>query len=230
MLLELINVSKKFMLPSGEEEVTVLKDISLQVEAGESISVVGPSGSGKSTLLNIIGTLDQPSSGIVRFRGENLADLGDLDLSRIRNQEIGFVFQLHHLLPHVTVLENVLIPTIPLGVGKDNEGVFNRAKRLLTRMGLDKHMDHFPAQLSGGEMQRVAVIRALINQPKLVLADEPTGSLDKESSDRLSQILIELNKEEETTLIVVTHSLELARLMDKNYKLQGGKLEIGESF
>ena len=230
MLLELINVIKKFMLPSGEEEVTVLNDISLQVAAGESISVVGPSGSGKSTLLNIIGTLDRPSSGIVRFRGENLADLKDPQLSRIRNQEIGFVFQLHHLLPHVTVLENVLIPTIPLGTGKDNEGVFNRAKRLMARMGLDKHMDHFPAQLSGGEMQRVAVIRALINQPKLVLADEPTGSLDKESSDRLSQILIELNKEEETTLIVVTHSLELARLMDKNYKLQGGKLEIGESF
>lgn len=228
MLLELINVSKKYRLPSGEGEITVLKDISLQVAAGEAISVVGPSGSGKSTLLNIMGTLDHPSSGIVRFGGENLAELGDRDLSRIRNQKIGFVFQLHHLLPHVTVLENVLIPTIPLGAGKDIKEVSHRAKRLLARVGLDKHMNHFPAQLSGGEMQRVAVIRALINQPQLVLADEPTGSLDKESSDRLSQILIALNQEEQTTLIVVTHSLELAQRMDLTYMLQNGSLEIGE--
>jgi lipoprotein-releasing system ATP-binding protein len=228
MLLELINVSKKYMLPSGKEEISVLQDITLQVAAGEAISMVGPSGSGKSTLLNIIGTLDRPSSGTVSFKGENLADLEDLELSRIRNQEIGFVFQLHHLLPHLTVLENVLIPTIPLGAGRDTEAVLNRAKRLLARVGMDKHMNHFPGQLSGGEMQRVAVIRALINQPQLVLADEPTGSLDKESSDRLSQILIELNQEEQTTLIVVTHSLELAQLMDKTYMLRRGKLEIGE--
>lgn len=245
MLLELINVNKRYVLPSGKEEINVLQDISLQVAAGEAISVVGPSGSGKSTLLNIIGTLDRPSSGMVKFRGENLADLEDLELSRIRNQEIGFVFQLHHLLPHVTVLENVLIPTIPLGADKtgkkntdtetettqDPESAWDRAQRLLARVGMDKHRDHFPAQLSGGEMQRVAVIRALINQPHLVLADEPTGSLDKESSDRLGQILIELNREEKTTLIVVTHSLELAQLMDKTYRLQRGKLEFeaGES-
>ncbi len=225
MLLELKNIEKKYEIPSGKEQITVLKDISLHVARGESIAVVGPSGSGKSTLLNIIGALDKPTSGLVTFAGKNLADLDDLELSKIRNKDIGFVFQLHHLLPQCTALENVLIPTIPLGVKKENEEVRSRAIKLLERVGLDKHMDYFPAQLSGGELQRVAVVRALINRPKLVLADEPTGSLDRESSDNLGQLLIKLNKEEAVTLIVVTHSIELARLMDKVFNLRNGKLE-----
>jgi ABC-type lipoprotein export system ATPase subunit len=225
MLLELKNIEKKYEIPSGKEEITVLKDISLQVARGESIAVVGPSGSGKSTLLNIIGALDKPTSGLVTFAGKNLADLDDSELSKIRNMDIGFVFQLHHLLPQCTALENVLIPTIPLGAKKESEEVRSRAIKLLERVGLDKHMDYFPAQLSGGELQRVAVVRALINRPKLLLADEPTGSLDRESSDNLGELLIKLNKEEAVTLIVVTHSIELARLMDKVFNLRNGKLE-----
>jgi ABC-type lipoprotein export system ATPase subunit len=175
--------------------------------------------------LNIIGALDKPTSGVVTFAGKNLADLDDAELSQIRNREIGFVFQLHHLLPQCTVFENVLIPTIPLGLEKEDEDVQERARNLLEGVGLKKHMDYFPAQLSGGEMQRVAVIRALINRPKLILADEPTGSLDRESSENLGQLLVKVNKEEGTTLITVTHSIEIARLMDKVYRLQDGMLE-----
>lgn len=225
MLLELRNISKKYEIPSGEGHTTVLRDVSLQITQGESVAVVGPSGSGKSTLLNIIGALDKPTSGVVTFAGKNLADLDDAELSRIRNKEIGFVFQLHHLLPQCTVFENVLIPTIPLSPEKEDEDVQARATDLLGRVGLEKHKDYFPAQLSGGEMQRVAVIRALINRPKLVLADEPTGSLDRESSANLGQLLVKVNKEEGTTLITVTHSIEIARLMDKVYRLQDGILE-----
>ncbi len=225
MLLELRNISKKYEIPSGEGHTTVLRDISLQITQGESVAVVGPSGSGKSTLLNIIGALDKPTSGMVTFAGKNLAHLDDAELSRIRNQGIGFVFQLHHLLPQCTVFENVLIPTIPLGLEKKDEDVQERARNLLGRVGLAKHMDYFPAQLSGGEMQRVAVIRALINKPKLILADEPTGSLDRESSANLGQLLVKVNKEEGTTLITVTHSIETARLMEKVYLLQDGTLE-----
>ncbi len=225
MWLELKNISKKYDIPSGQGQTTVLRNVSLQVTQGESVAVVGPSGSGKSTLLNIIGALDKPTSGVVIFAGQNLADLDDSDLSRIRNQEIGFVFQLHHLLPQCTVFENVLIPTIPLGMKKEDDDVQERANNLLERLGLGKHKDHFPAQLSGGEMQRVAVVRALINRPTLVLADEPTGSLDRESSENLGQLLVKVNKEEKTTLITVTHSIEIARLMDKMYRLQDGMLE-----
>ncbi len=225
MWLELKNISKKYDIPSGQGQTTVLRDVSLQVTQGESVAVVGPSGSGKSTLLNIIGALDKPTSGVVTFAGKNLADLDDSALSRIRNQEIGFVFQLHHLLPQCTVFENVLIPTIPLGMEKKDEDVEERARSLLERVGLEKHKDYFPAQLSGGEMQRVAVVRALINRPTLVLADEPTGSLDRESSENLGHLLVKVNKEEKTTLITVTHSIEIARLMDKVYRLQDGMLE-----
>ena len=185
MLLELRNISKKYEIPSGEGHATVLRDVYLQITQGESVAIVGPSGSGKSTLLNIIGALDKPTSGVVTFAGKNLADLDDAELSQIRNQEIGFVFQLHHLLPQCTVFENVLIPTIPPRLEKEDEDVQERARNLLGGVGLEKHKDYFPAQLSGGEMQRVAVIRALINRPKLVLADEPTGSLDRESSENL---------------------------------------------
>jgi len=225
MLLELINISKKYEIPSGKGHTTVLRDISLQIIQGELVAVVGPSGSGKSTLLNIIGALDNPTSGAVIFAGKNLADLDDSELSQIRNREIGFVFQLHHLLPQCTVLENVLIPTIPLRLKKENEDVQERAKKLLERVGLEERMKYFPAQLSGGEMQRVAVVRALINRPKLVLADEPTGSLDRESSENLGQLMVEMNKEEGTALISVTHSIDFARLMGKVFKLRDGILE-----
>lgn len=225
MLLELRNVGKKYETPSGREYLTVLENISLQVRQGESLAIVGPSGSGKSTLLNIMGALDKPTSGEVFFQGESLVDLDDAAISRIRNREIGFVFQLHHLLPQCTALENVLIPTIPLGREEERRDVVDRAKRLLQRIGLGERRDYFPAQLSGGEMQRVAVARALINRPKLILADEPTGSLDGVSSRNLGRLMVEINKEEGTALITVTHSQDFARLMEKVWKLQDGTLE-----
>ena len=225
MLLELKNIKKEYDIPSARGHLTVLRDISLQVDLGDSIAVIGPSGSGKSTLLNIIGALDKPTSGVVSFAGKNLAGLGDAELSFLRNQVIGFVFQLHHLLPQCTVLENVLIPTIPFGEKEEIGAAERRATKLLKSVDLGNHLDYFPAQLSGGELQRVAVVRALINKPKLVLADEPTGSLDIESSENLGRLLVKLNKEEDVALIMVTHSIELAQHMDKIYSLQNGKLE-----
>ncbi|MFC1725566.1 ABC transporter ATP-binding protein [candidate division KSB1 bacterium] len=225
MLLELKNICKKYDTPSGRDPVTVLKNISLKVEQGETIAVVGPSGSGKSTLLNIIGALDKPTSGSVDFEGKDLAAMDENDLANIRNMEIGFIFQLHHLLPQCTVLENVLIPTIPQNRKNNNEELVDRAKELLVQIGLENHLDYFPALLSGGEQQRTAVVRALINRPKLILADEPTGSLDQTSAENLGRILIELKKKENMTLIMVTHSLDLARKMDTVYILQNRKLE-----
>ena len=225
MLLELKHIAKKYDIPSGQGFLAVLEDVSLRIDAGESVAVVGPSGSGKSTLLNIIGALDRPTSGDVIFKEKNLAVYDDVQLSRIRNREIGFVFQLHHLLPQCTALENVLIPTIPLGQKKEKEEARDRAVKLMERIGLNKRLDFFPAQLSGGEMQRVAVVRALINRPKLVLADEPTGSLDRDSSEKLGRLMVEMNKEEGTALITVTHSIDFARLMERVLKLQDGKLE-----
>ncbi len=225
MLLELKKIAKTFKIPSAERAVTVLEDISFQIDHGECMAVVGPSGSGKSTLLNIIGALDKPTSGEVFFTGKNLANLGDSELSAIRNREIGFIFQLHHLLPQCTVLENVLIPTIPLGIKKNKNEMTGRAKTLLEKVSLSDRMDFFPAMLSGGELQRIAVVRALINTPKLILADEPTGSLDKKSSENLGRLLVDLNRDEGVALITVTHSMELARLMGKVYNLQNGQLE-----
>ena len=229
MLLELKNIKKKYDTPSGKTTVTILNNISLQVEQGEAVAVVGPSGSGKSTLLNIIGALDKPTSGSVNFDGKNLAAMNENELANIRNMEIGFIFQLHHLLPQCTVLENVLIPTVPQNKKKNDEEFRNRAKKLLRRVGLENHLDYFPAQLSVGEQQRVAVVRALINRPKLILADEPTGSLDQTSADNLGQILIDLNKAENVTLIVVTHSLDLAKKMDTVYNLRDGRLEVDKN-
>jgi len=173
--------------------------------------------------LNIIGALEKPSSGTVRLGGKDITQLEDSELSRIRNRQIGFVFQLHHLLPQCTVLENVLIPTIPIGNSKAGEEA-HKAGELLQRVGLGKRGEYFPAQLSGGELQRVAVVRALINNPQLILADEPTGSLDRDSANRLGELLVSLNRQEQATLIVVTHSSELAGLMDKVYRLQNGNL------
>lgn len=191
--------------------------------AGESVAIVGPSGSGKSTLLNIIGTLDHPTDGRVLLDGTDLSQLDDKKLAKIRNSQIGFIFQLHHLLPQCTVWENVLVPTL---VESDRCGRSEaRAHRLLKRVGLEERLSHRPGQLSGGERQRVAVVRALINNPKLLLADEPTGSLDHSSADNLAQLLVELNREEDVTLIVVTHSLPLTESMDRVLKLRDGEIK-----
>jgi ABC-type lipoprotein export system ATPase subunit len=223
-LLELEKVSKNYPAPADDTEVMVLRDISLEVNTGESVAVVGPSGSGKSTLLNIIGTLDSATSGRVLLDGRDLGQLGEKQLARIRNREIGFIFQLHHLLEQCTVLENVLIPTLVRDNASQRNDSEQRARRLLARVGLEHRLEHRPGQLSGGEMQRVAVVRALINQPKLLLADEPTGSLDRQASQKLFDLLAQLNREENVTLITVTHASNLARRMNRVLELRDGKL------
>ena len=223
-MLELSHVTKSYD-SDGIGRVDVLKDVSLTVAPGESLAIVGPSGCGKSTLLNIIGTLDQPTSGTITLDGQNLAALASRELAATRNQKIGFVFQLHHLLPQCTILENVLLPTLADAASKElAKGALERASKLLDRVGLGKRKSHRPGQLSGGERQRAAVVRALINQPRLLLADEPTGSLDRASAENLRDLLVELNREENVALIVVTHSADLAVAMSRVSELQNGTL------
>jgi ABC-type lipoprotein export system ATPase subunit len=204
--------------------VEVLRGVSLEVCHGESLAIVGPSGSGKSTLLQIIGTLDRPSSGDVRLEGQDLSALDERALAEVRNRHIGFVFQFHYLLPQCTVLENVLVPTLASGNSRNRDTAEQRTRSLLERVGLSERFNHRPGQLSGGERQRVAVVRALINQPKLLLADEPTGALDRNSADELSRLLVELNREQQITLIVVTHAVDLARRMARVLELRDGLL------
>ena len=223
-MLELIDVRKDYESPGQGGSVTVLRDISLKVEEGRALSVVGPSGSGKSTLLNIIGALDRPTSGKVLLDGVDIGQLNDKELAKIRGERIGFVFQLHHLLPQCTVLENVLVPTLASPNASDKAKTEYRARALLERVGLKDWLAHKPGQLSGGQRQRVAVARALINSPKLLLADEPTGSLDKDSSDNIAELLIELNRSDGVTMIVVTHSLSLAERMGCVLQLDNGTL------
>ncbi len=219
-LLELTDIYKRYDSPGIASATEVLKGLSLQVDAAESVAIVGPSGSGKSTLLNIIGSLDKPTSGRVMLNGQDLSQQDEKSLAAIRSRQIGFVFQLHHLLPQCTVLENVLVPTLVT----DRDGAAERAQRLLERVGLTGRVSYRPGQLSGGERQRVAVVRALINAPKLLLADEPTGSLDQAASDNLAELMVELNREEGTALIVVTHSTDLAGRMDRMLELTDGVL------
>jgi len=223
-MLELINVSKDYQSPADTGSVSVLKDITLKIEKGRSIAIVGPSGCGKSTLLNIIGALDRPTAGRVLFDGNDLAKAGDIELAGIRNSEIGFVFQLHHLLPQCTVFENVIVPTLADKNRSIRKEVEERAVSLLERVGLKDWMLHRPGQLSGGQRQRVAVVRALINQPKLLLADEPTGSLDEHAAQNIAELLVELNQSEQVTLILATHSIKLAEHMGQVLKLSNGTL------
>jgi lipoprotein-releasing system ATP-binding protein len=223
VLLKLVEVSKEYDSTAQVDQVIVLNGINLEVQAGETLAIVGPSGSGKSTLLNIIGTLDRPTSGQVKLDGEDIHQLDDLQLATVRNQRIGFIFQAHHLLPQCSVLENVLVPTLA-SRKNHRSGTEERARRLLKRVGLGARLNHRPGELSGGERQRVAVVRALINQPKLLLADEPTGALDRASAHNLAQLLVELNEEEGVTLIVVTHAFDLAQRMQEVYEIREGKL------
>jgi lipoprotein-releasing system ATP-binding protein len=185
---------------------------------------MGPSGSGKSTLLHILGTLDRPTSGSVRLDGKDPFILSEPELADFRNRRIGFVFQDHHLLPQCSVLENVLIPTL-IGPDKRDDAV-NWASELLSRVGLSGRLDHRPAELSGGERQRVAVARALIRHPLLLLADEPTGNLDRHTAQAIGQLLLELHRQEETVLVVVTHSLELARNFPRRMEMADGALQV----
>ena len=223
-LLKLTDVTKRYESPTGAEADPVLRDVSLEIRRGESVAIVGPSGSGKSTLLNIMGTLDRPSSGQVLLDGQELSELDEIQLAAVRNREIGFIFQSHHLLPQCTVLENVLVPTLANKDASLRNGAVERAKRLLEKVGLGARVTHRPGQLSGGERQRVAVVRALINQPKLLLADEPTGALDRVSAQNLADLLVQVNREEGVTLIVVTHALDLAKRMSRVLELRDGEL------
>jgi lipoprotein-releasing system ATP-binding protein len=223
MLLEIRNLTKTYRALDGGDAVEVLRGVDLQVAAGETLSITGPSGSGKSTVLNIVGALDRADSGEVLIEGRDVEKLGDKDAAAYRNHTVGFVFQLHNLLPQCTVLENVLIPTLADGA-RDAKNLKARAESLIEAVGLKHRIDHRPGQLSGGERQRVAVARALINQPKLLLADEPTGALDRISSAKLVDLLVELNKSQGVTLVMVTHAPDLAKRMARTVSLLDGKL------
>jgi ABC-type lipoprotein export system ATPase subunit len=228
-LLKLVNVTRRYDSPANAGALTVLDQVSLEVALGESLAIVGPSGSGKSTLLQIIGTLDRPTSGSVALDGRDLNGLDDEQIAAVRNRQIGFVFQSHYLLPQCTVWENVLVPTLACSDVALRERAGERAERLLKRVGLGERKAHRPGELSGGERQRVAVVRALINQPQLLLADEPTGSLDHASAQQLGQLLLELNREEGVTLIVVTHARDLAQRMGRMLELRDGALAAAET-
>jgi lipoprotein-releasing system ATP-binding protein len=218
------NIAKEF--PTRAETLAVLRGASLELSRGQNLAILGPSGSGKSTLLYIIGTLDRPTSGRVELHGANPFVLDEPQLADFRNQQIGFVFQDHYLLPQCSVLENVLLPTI--AATESGGDLVGRAKMLIDRVGLSGRMDHRPAELSGGERQRVAVARSLIRKPGLILADEPTGNLDRSTAASVGELLLELQRDEQTMLIVVTHSLELAALFDRRLELDEGRLTAAQ--
>lgn len=221
-IIKLDNIHKSYASAIGPE-TSVLSSIDLEIYKGEAIAILGPSGSGKSTLLNIMGTLDTASEGTVLIQGKDPSVMNDSQQAAMRNSDIGFIFQLHHLLPQCTVLENVLLPILASQEEPSGE-IQERALHLLDRVGLTSCAPRRPGQLSGGECQRVAVVRALINRPSILLADEPTGSLDKSHSDDLGQLLMELNKEEQITMVVVTHSESLAEKIGRTLTLSEGRL------
>jgi lipoprotein-releasing system ATP-binding protein len=220
-ILRLAGVAKSYRSPEGVE-TPVLRGVDMTLAPGESVAICGPSGCGKSTLLNIIGTLDRPGSGTVALDGRDVTALSEVELSEVRSRVLGFVFQMHHLLPQCSILENVLVPTL---TGRGPDGAEERARKLLERVGLAARASHRPGQLSGGECQRAAVVRALINKPRLLLADEPTGSLDRASADALAQLLGELNREEGVALVTVTHSPELAKRAGRVLELRDGRFD-----
>jgi lipoprotein-releasing system ATP-binding protein len=222
--LVLRDVAKSYQSVLDGPAVSVLDGIDLEIQPGESAAIIGPSGSGKSTLLNIIGTLDRPTRGQVLLEGQDLARLDETQLAAVRNRRIGFIFQAHHLLPQCTVLENVLVPTLVCEDAQLRQSAPERARRLLDRVGLGPRLHHRPGQLSGGERQRAAVVRGLINQPQLLLADEPTGALDRAAAGELARLLVELNREERVTLMVATHALDLAAQMGRRFQLRDGRL------
>ncbi len=221
-MIDLARVSKIYESPAGP--ITVLRDLDLRVAAGESVAIVGPSGSGKTTLLNLLGALDQPTSGTVTIDGQALGALEPAAAARFRNRSIGFIFQLHYLLPQCTVLENVLVPRLAGGWDEPATATRARAEALLEQVGLRDRLTHLPWQLSGGEQLRAAIARALINQPKLILADEPTGSLDPSTGERIADLLLRTNAAARVALVVVTHNPALAARMATTYQFEHGRL------
>jgi lipoprotein-releasing system ATP-binding protein len=221
MTLQVRHLCKDY--PTRSAPLSVLRDLNFELGRGESLAVMGPSGSGKSTLLQILGTLDRPTAGTVSLEGRDPFAFSERELADFRNRHIGFVFQDHHLLPQCSVLENVLIPTL---VGKqDRLTVEKWARELLDRVGLSERLTHLPSELSGGERQRVAVARSLIQHPVLLLADEPTGNLDRHTAKAVGRLLLDLHRQEQTILVVVTHSPELAAAFGRRLEMADGRLQ-----
>lgn len=224
-VLEIKNISKVYT--DGSLKTQVLTDVNLTVYEGEQLAIVGSSGSGKSTLLHILGTLDKPTSGEILLNTENIYQVSSKRQAQIRNQDLGFIYQFHHLLPEFTALENVAMPAMIAGLSKKKAQ--QKALHLLDRVGLKHREKHVPGELSGGERQRVAIARALINEPKLVLADEPTGNLDAQSGETIYQLICELAAQLGTAFIVVTHDYQLAERMDRQVSMRDGKIYANEA-
>lgn len=224
IMLELVDITKDYGIPGMPGHVPVLNSLSLKLSAGQSMAIVGPSGCGKSTLLNLIGALDKPTHGQIRFMGQELTALDETGLARIRNTQIGFVFQMHHLLPQCTVLENILVPTLAYPDAGERDYNHQRAVELIEKMDLADCMQRRPGALSGGQRQRAAVARALINKPALLLADEPTGSLDHDTAKSVMNLLHSLNRTENVALVVVTHARDLARQLEDVRTIRDGRL------
>lgn len=218
------DLTREFPTRSGP--LSVLRGVSLELSEGQNLAILGPSGCGKSTLLQILGTLDQPTAGTMTLQGDNPFKLAEPQLADFRNRRIGFIFQDHHLLPQCSVLENVLVPTLAQGGAKPEH--LERARQLLSRVGLGERLDHRPAELSGGEKQRAAIARALLLKPILLLADEPTGNLDRTNAQRVAELLLELQLAEHTMLVMVTHSQEIAGRLARRVELDDGKFRTRE--
>jgi lipoprotein-releasing system ATP-binding protein len=217
------NLSKTYRNSLGQVDREVLNGLDLEIEKGKKIAIMGPSGSGKTTLLNLLGTLDSPDKGTISINKQMISEITENELLRFRNTQIGFVFQFHHLLPQCSLWENVLLPTLPNKSHKKE--FYDHAEELLKFLGIWDQRHNFPAELSGGECQRTAVARALINQPEILLADEPTGSLDRKNAEMLIDMLININKESGITLVIATHSADIAKRMDQVYHIEGGRLK-----
>ena len=218
IILQAKNIDKSFS--NGKTKLSVLKNFSLDVDVGQIITIMGQSGSGKTTALNILGTLDQADAGELTINGTQVHDMNETELSTIRNRDIGFVFQFHHLLPEFSAIENILMPTWIKGADDRKDSALD----LIEKMGLSERKDHFPSQLSGGERSRVAVARALMNKPKLVLADEPTGNLDEKNANKLIDLLVKINKDFHQAIVLTTHNPKIARIGHKQFFLENGSL------
>lgn len=221
IVMEAFNLCKSFQ-EGGGSVLHVLRDINLTIRAGEKVAIVGASGSGKSTLLHLLGGLDSPTSGQVFVHEQNIAKISETERCRLRNRNLGFIYQFHHLLPEFTAQENVAMPSLVRGTRPSQ--ALNHAKLLLEKVGMIRRLDHKPSELSGGERQRAAIARAMINEPRCICADEPTGNLDKATAAQVIQVMLRLNQEYGTSLVVVTHDMGLAQKMDKIYTIENGQL------